>query len=528
MKTPKWYQEAIFYELYVRAFRDTSGDGNGDLRGVIEKLDYINELGVDCIWLLPIYPSPLKDDGYDISDYFGIHPDFGSLDDLKDLIREVHDRDMRIILDLVVNHVSDEHKWFQEGRKDPKSPYHDYFVWSDSKDRYAETRIIFLDTEESNWTWDEVAEKYYWHRFFDNQPDLNYDNPAVEEEIIKVMDYWLSLGIDGFRVDAVPYLIEREGTNCENLPETHAILKRMRRFTDEHYPDCVMMCEANQWPEDVREYFGDGDEFHMGFNFPLMPRIYQAVAQKDATPIYQIMKSLPEIPEDCQWTNFLRNHDELTLEMVTEEVRQFMWRYYAPNPRMKSNLGIRRRMATLMDNSDDKIALINSIMFTMPGTPIMYYGDEIGMGDNIWLPDRNGVRTPMQWSDAKNGGFSEAEKTYSPIIDDDVYGYKKVNVDAVKADRLSIYYQLRDMILKRKSSKVLQRGEVRWLESDDKELLSFERVLGDEKLTIVHNLSDRRKEVYFDGMMIDIYSGAEYENELQPYEFVWLKEYKEY
>ena len=313
MSTPKWYQEAIFYELYVRAFRDTSGDGNGDLRGVIENLDYIQNLGIDCIWLLPIYPSPLKDDGYDISDFFGINEDFGTLDDLKELIEKVHARDMRIILDLVVNHVSDEHVWFQEGRKDPKNPYHDYFVWSDSKEKYSETRVIFLDTEESNWTWDEVAQKYYWHRFFSHQPDLNYDNPAVEEELMKVMDYWLGLGIDGFRVDAVPYLIEREGTNCENLPETHAILKRMRRFTDDNYPDCMMMCEANQWPEDVREYFGEGDEFHMGFNFPLMPRIYQAVAQNDATPIRRIMQSLPEIPEDCQWTNFLRNHDELTV-----------------------------------------------------------------------------------------------------------------------------------------------------------------------------------------------------------------------
>ena len=522
MNTPKWYQEAIFYELYVRAFRDSSGDGNGDLRGVIEKLDYIKDLGIDCIWLLPIYPSPLKDDGYDISDYFGIHEDFGTLDDLKELIEEVHGRDMRIILDLVVNHVSDEHMWFQEGRKDPKNPYHDYFVWSDSKEKYSETRIIFLDVEESNWTWDEVAEQYYWHRFFASQPDLNYDNPAVEEEILKVMDYWLALGIDGFRVDAVPYLIEREGTNCENLPETHAILKRMRRFTDDNYPDCVMMCEANQWPEDVREYFGDDDEFHMGFNFPLMPRIYQAVAQHDATPITKIMQSLPEIPENCQWTNFLRNHDELTLEMVTEEVRQFMWGFYAPNPRMKSNLGIRRRMATLMDNDVRKIALINSILFTMPGTPIVYYGDEIGMGDNIWLPDRNGVRTPMQWNAAKNAGFSVADKTYSPVIDDVEFGFDKVNVDAVLADANSIYYRLKKMIEIRKKSDVLKSGDVNWIESEDVGLLVYERKWGDDVMIVVHNVTDEVKPFVVNDKMIDVYSGEVFENELPAYGFVWL------
>ena len=523
MNNSKWYQQAIFYELYVRAFKDTTGDGNGDLRGVIEKLDYVKDLGVDCVWLLPIYPSPLKDDGYDIQDFYGIHEDFGTMDDLKELIDEVHKRDMRLILDLVVNHVSDQHEWFQIGRKDPTHPYHDYFVWSDSKEKYNETRIIFLDVEESNWTWDEVAQKYYWHRFFASQPDLNYDNPAVEQELLDIMDFWLKLGIDGFRVDAVPYLIEREGTNCENLPETHDILKRMRAFTDANYPDCVMMCEANQWPEDVREYFGDDDEFHMGFNFPLMPRIYQAVAQKDATPIYEIMKTLPEIPENCQWTNFLRNHDELTLEMVSEEVRQFMWNFYAAEPRMRSNLGIRRRMAPLLENDVRKITLINSILFTMPGTPIVYYGDEIGMGDNIWLHDRNGVRTPMQWNDAKNAGFSNAEKTYSPVIDDEGFGFKKVNVDSVMSDKDSIYYQIQKMITLRKSSAILQNGGIEWLDGEDQSILAYKRVFDGNEILIVHNLSDETKEFVVEGEKKDVYSNSTFDNQLAAYQFVWLQ-----
>lgn len=524
MANKKWYQQAIFYELYVRAFNDTSGDGNGDLCGVIEKLDYIKTLGIDCIWLLPIYPSPLKDDGYDISDYYGIHKDFGSLEDLKKLIVEVHKRGIRIILDLVVNHTSDQHEWFQTGRKDPTHPYHDYYVWSDTKEKYSDTRIIFLDVENSNWAWDEVAQKYYWHRFFASQPDLNFDNPAVEKELINVMDYWLKLGVDGFRVDAVPYLIEREGTNCENLPETHEILKRMRKFTDANYPDCVLICEANQWPEDVRQYFGDDDEFHMGFNFPLMPRIYQALAQKDATPIYKIMKTLPEIPENCQWTNFLRNHDELTLEMVSEEIRQFMWGFYAPNPRMKSNLGIRRRMATILENDMRKVALINSIMFTMPGTPIIYYGDEIGMGDNVWLSDRNGLRTPMQWNNKKNAGFSTADKIYSPLIEDEEYGYQKVNVEAIIADKESIYYDLKKMIEIRKSNAILQNGKIAWIDEPDTEILTYSRILDGEKIIIIHNLTDQIKNYPFPKLKKDLFTNLEYKNELSPYQFVWLIE----
>ena len=436
-----WYKNAVFYEVYIRAFYDSNGDGHGDLRGLKEKLDYLQDLGVDCLWLMPIYPSPLKDDGYDIADYYRILETYGTLQDFKDLLDAAHERGMRVITDLVLNHTSDQHAWFQASRSSRESPYRDYYVWSDTDQKYQEARIIFVDTQKSNWTWDPGSGQYYWHRFYPSQPDLNFDNPAVQQEMLNAVKFWLDMGVDGFRADAVPYLFERDGTNCENLPETHAFLKRLRRFMDENYPGRILLCEANQWPEDVRPYFGDNDEFHMGFHFPLMPRIYMALRKADKQPLEWVLKRTPPIPEDCQWCVFLRNHDELTLEMVTEEERQWMWQEYAPDARMRLNLGIRRRLTPLLDNDRRKIDVANSLLFTMPGSPIIYYGDEIGMGDNIWLPDRNGVRTPMQWEDGLNAGFSSAteDQVYAPVIQDDPYGVQWVNVAAQQADPGSQY-----------------------------------------------------------------------------------------
>ncbi|HEX7434039.1 MAG TPA: maltose alpha-D-glucosyltransferase, partial [Anaerolineaceae bacterium] len=382
---PLWFKDAVFYEVYCRAYSDSNGDGHGDLRGLTQKLDYIHSLGVDCIWLLPIYPSPLLDDGYDIADFYGVHPDYGTLDDFKTLVKEAHGRGLRVIADLVLNHTSDQHPWFQASRSSRESPYRDYYVWSDTDQEYTGARIIFLDTEKSNWTWDPVAGQYFWHRFYSSQPDLNYDNPAVRQAMIDVMDFWLGMGIDGFRADAVPYLFEREGTNCENLPETHAYLREIRSFMDQKYPGRILLGEANQWPVDLRPYLGDGDEFHMAFHFPLMPRVFMALKRADVTPMLSILAQTPEIPENCQWCTFLRNHDELTLEMVTEEERQWMWAQYAPEPRMRLNLGIRRRLAPLLDGDRRKIELANALSFALPGSPILYYGDEIGMGDDIWM-----------------------------------------------------------------------------------------------------------------------------------------------
>jgi maltose alpha-D-glucosyltransferase / alpha-amylase len=435
-----WYKDAILYEVHVRSFCDSNGDGIGDLRGLTQKLDYIANLGVDCVWLLPIYPSPLKDDGYDIADYYNVHPDYGTLDDFKNLVIRAHELGLKVITDLVLNHTSDQHPWFQSSRSSPDSPHRDYYVWSDTENKYSQTRIIFIDTEPSNWTWDPVANQYYWHRFYACQPDLNFDNPEVQKEMFNVMRHWLDMGVDGFRADAVPYLIEREGTNCENLPETHAYLKSLRKLIDKHYPGKILLCEANQWPEDVRPYFGDNDEFHMGFHFPVMPRIYMSLRKEDASSLKWILDKTPEIPEACQWCIFLRNHDELTLEMVTDEERQWMWQKYAPQPRMRLNLGIRRRLTPLLDNFRPKLELAYSLLFTLPGSPIIYYGDEIGMGDNIWLDDRNGVRTPMQWNNSKNAGFSNArsENLYSPVIADSPYSPESVNV-ARPACRASIY-----------------------------------------------------------------------------------------
>ena len=480
MNEPLWYKNAIFYEVYVRAFRDSNGDGHGDLPGLTSQLDYLKWLGVDCIWLMPIYPSPLRDDGYDIADFTGVLKEYGTLEDFRDLVRGAHRRGIRVIADLVLNHTSDQHSWFQAARSDPNSPYRDFYVWSDTPDKYKDARIIFLDTEPSNWTYDEKAGQYFWHRFFSTQPDLNYDNPAVRKAMIDVLDFWMASGIDGFRADAIPYLIEREGTSCENLPETHEVIQQIRAYMNQYYPGAILLGEANQWPEDVRPYFGDGtNELHMNFHFPLMPRIFIAMKSADRTPIQWVLSKTPPIPQECQWCTFLRNHDELTLEMVTPEERQWMWEQYAPEPRMRLNLGIRRRLAPLLDNDPQKLRLAYSILFTMPGTPIIYYGDEIGMGDNIELFDRNGVRTPMQWSNEPNAGFSSADpsKLYAPVIATPPYDPATVNVGTQQSDPDSLLNHLRRLIALRKAMPVLAYGDMQWLDIPNKEILAFSRSL---------------------------------------------------
>ena len=513
-----WYKDAIFYEVYVRAFYDSNGDGQGDLPGLIEKLDYLQYLGVTCLWLLPIYSSPMCDDGYDISDYYTIMPEYGSVADFKRLVDEAHRRGIRIIADLVLNHTSDRHPWFQAARSSRSSPYRDYYVWSDSDQKYKEARIIFVDTQKSNWTWDPQAGQYYWHRFYPCQPDLNYDNPAVRAEMLNVMKFWLDQGIDGFRADAVPYLFEREGTNCENLPETHAFLKEMRRFMDEHYPGRILLAEANQWPEDVRAYFGDGDEFHMAFHFPVMPRIFMALRLGDVTPIVSILARTPAIPAGCQWCTFLRNHDELTLEMVTDKEREWMWAEYAPDPRMRLNLGIRRRLAPLLEGQRAKIELAYSLLFTLPGSPILYYGDEIGMGDNIWLDDRDGVRTPMQWDSGPNAGFSTApaEKLYLPVISSEEYGPHVVNVHDQMRDSLSLLNRLRHLIAVRKSAPALAHGSLRWAEVENTSVAAAWREIPGQRILALHNLSASAQDIEVDvgaGMPLtahDLLTGAEY------------------
>ena len=491
---------ALFYEVHIRAYRDSNADGKGDIPGLIEKLDYIKGLGVDCIWILPIYTSPLMDDGYDIADYYNVHPDYGTLADFKRLVGEAHQRGLRVIADLILNHTSDQHPWFQASRSDPASKYRDYYVWSETDDKYSDARIIFVDTEQSNWTYDEKAGLYFWHRFYASQPDLNYDNPAVREEMLNVMKFWLDMGIDGFRADAVPYLIEREGTNCENLPETHAILKSIRAYLDANYEGKVLLAEANQWPKDVRPYFGDGDEFNMGFHFPIMPRIYMAIRKGDPTPIHWIMAQTPEIPEGTQWCTFLRNHDELTLEMVTEEERQWMWNEYAPDPRMRLNLGIRRRFAPLLDNDHRKIMLANALLYSLPGAPIIYYGDEIGMGDNIWLPDRNGVRTPMQWDTSTNAGFSSApaDSLYTPVISEGEYAYQKVNVATETADPDSLLNKIKHLIKVRKDHPVLALGVYEFLQKEEKACLTILRSLNEQRLLCVLNLTGEVQSIQLD------------------------------
>lgn len=486
-----WYKDAIFYELHVKAFYDSNADGIGDFRGLMEKLDYLQDLGVDCLWILPFYPSPLRDDGYDISDFYNVHPSYGTLADFRAFLRAAHHRRIRVITDLVMNHTSDQHPWFQDARRSPKSRYRNYYVWSQTYQKYTDARIIFTDTERSNWSWDMEAGAYYWHRFFSHQPDLNYDNPQVRRAMLRVIRFWLDMGVDGFRMDAVPYLYEREGTNCENLPETHAYLREVRKAVDRSHPGRVLLCEANQWPQDVRAYFGDGDECHMAFNFPVMPRIFMGLRREDRLPIVDIIEQTPGIPANCQWGLFLRNHDELTLEMVTDEERDYMYHEYATDPRMKLNLGIRRRLAPLMSNGRRQMELLTSLLFTLPGSPIIYYGDELGMGDNIYLGDRNGVRTPMQWSGDRNAGFSRADTAalYSPLIMDPVYGYQAVNVEAQLRTPSSLLNWTKRMIRIRKRYPVFGRGSIEFLRPANRKVLAYLRSDGEQTVLVVANLS---------------------------------------
>jgi maltose alpha-D-glucosyltransferase/alpha-amylase len=487
----RWYQTAVFYELSVRGFYDGNDDGFGDFKGLIEKLDYLEWLGVDCLWLLPFYQSPLRDGGYDVSDYYSILPEYGDIGDVAVFIEEAHNRGMRVIADLVVNHTSDQHPWFQESRQSRDNPKADWYVWGDDPNRWSEARIIFLDTEPSNWTWDPVREQYYWHRFFSHQPDLNYDNPEVQAALLDVLRFWLDLGLDGFRLDAVPYLYERDGTNGENLPETHEFLKRLRKEVDANYPGTVLLAEANQWPTDVVDYFGDGDEFHMCFHFPVMPRMFMALRREQRYPITEILAQTPDIPDGAQWGIFLRNHDELTLEMVTDDDRDYMWAEYAGDPRMKLNLGIRRRLFPLIDNDLRKAELLHSLLFSLPGSPIMYYGDEIGMGDNIYLGDRDGVRTPMQWTPDRNGGFSRADfaRLYLPPVLDPVYGYQAVNVEAQMRDASSILQWVRRLLQVRKQHAVFGQGSFEVLGAENPSVFAFVRQIGDDVVLCVYNLS---------------------------------------
>jgi maltose alpha-D-glucosyltransferase/alpha-amylase len=492
---PHWYKNAVFYEVLIRGFYDSTGDGTGDIKGLTERLDYLQWLGIDCIWLLPIYASPLRDGGYDISDFMKILPEFGDLGDFVELVDEAHKRGLRVIADLVMNHTSDQHPWFKASQEDPDGPFGDFYVWSDSNEGYPDARIIFVDTETSNWQWDPVRGQYYWHRFFSHQPDLNFDNPAVQEAMLEVLRFWLDLGIDGFRLDAVPYLFEREGTNCENLKETHDYLKQVRREIDRLYPDRVMLAEANQWPADVVEYFGDpatgGDECHMAFHFPVMPRIFMAVRREQRYPISEIMAQTPKIPDNAQWGIFLRNHDELTLEMVTDEERDYMYSEYAKDPRMKANIGIRRRLAPLLDNDRNQLELFTALLLSLPGSPVLYYGDEIGMGDNIWLGDRDGVRTPMQWTPDRNAGFSACDpaRLYLPVIMDPIYGYQAINIESQQNNTGSLLHWTRKMIEIRKRHPVFGVGDYTELSASNPSVLAFVREYGEDRVLCVNNLS---------------------------------------
>jgi maltose alpha-D-glucosyltransferase/alpha-amylase len=537
---PLWYKDAIIYELHVKAFKDSNADGIGDFPGLLQKLDYLQDLGVTCLWLLPFFPSPLKDDGYDISDYLNVHPMYGTLDDFREVLAAAHDRGLQVMIELVVNHTSDQHPWFQAARRAPAgSRERDFYVWSDTEAKYKEARIIFSDTERSNWTWDPVAKQYYWHRFFSHQPDLNYDNPAVIEEILEVMRYWLDMGVDALRLDAIPYLVERDGTTCENVPETHEVIKRLRSEIDKDYLSRVLLAEANQWPTDVRPYFGDGDECHMAFNFPVMPRIYMALRQEDRFPITDIIAQTPAIPETCQWGLFLRNHDELTLEMVTNDERDYMYIAYSADPRMRINLGIRRRLAPLVDNNRRRIELLNSLLLSFPGTPILYYGDEIGMGDNIYLGDRNGVRTPMQWNADRNAGFSTAipARLYSPVIMDPVWGYEAINVEAQQGDPSSLLNWMRNMVALRKLFRVFGRGTIKFFDPSNRKVLAYLRQYEEERVLCVANLSRFAQPVDLDlaelgGLVpvemlgyvdFPVISDQPYRLTLAPYSFLWLE-----
>lgn len=488
-----WYKDAVFYELHVKTFYDSDGNGIGDFKGLTQKLDYLKGLGVDCIWLLPFYPSPFRDDGYDVSDFYSVHPEMGTLDDFKEFTKEAHKRGLRLIADMIFNHVSNEHPWFQEARKGKQNPFHDWFVWSDTDQKYKGTRIIFTDTETSNWTWDPVAKQYFWHRFFGHQPDLNFDNEEVREEIKNVIRFWLDLGLDGLRCDAVPYLFEREGTNNENLPETHAYFKDVRKMMEAEYPDKILLAEANQWPDDAIPYFGEGtgDEFHMSFNFPLMPRIYLSLAKHDSTALKDILRQTDKIPENAQWATFLRNHDELTLEMVTDEERDYMYKEYAKHPKMKLNLGIRRRLAPLVDNDRLTMELMTGLLFSLPGSPVIYYGDELGMGDNLFLGDRNGVRTPMQWTSDINAGFSLAdpEHCYLPPITNPAYHYETLNIRTEERLPYSFLNWVKLRLRDRRKSLAFGRGSLRILDTESKAVFAFTREYNEEVILCIYNLS---------------------------------------
>ncbi len=490
-----WFKRAVFYEVLVRSFCDANADGVGDLQGLRSKLDYLEWLGVDCLWLPPFMASPLRDGGYDVSDYKKVLPEFGTLDDFVELVRDAHARGIRVIIDFVMNHTSDQHPWFQASRSDPDGPYGDFYVWSDTDEGYPGARIIFVDTEVSNWTFDPIRKQYFWHRFFSHQPDLNFENPAVQEAILDALRFWLDIGIDGFRLDAVPYLFEAESTNCENLEQTHEFLRQVRKIVDDEYPDRVLLCEANQWPEDVVEYFGDldagGDECHMAFHFPVMPRIFMAVRRESRYPVSEIMERTPVIPQHCQWGIFLRNHDELTLEMVTADERDYMWTEYAKDPRMKANIGIRRRLAPLLDNDTNQIELFTALLLSLPGSPVLYYGDEIGMGDNIWLGDRDGVRTPMQWTPDRNAGFSAAEpgRMTLPVVMDAVYGFQVTNVEAQMQNTSSLLHWTRRMVHVRKQNPAFGLGTFHDVGGSNPSVLSYVREFGDDIVLCVNNLS---------------------------------------
>ncbi len=491
---PLWYRDAVFYEVPVKSFFDSTNDGTGDFNGLRIKLPYLHDLGVDAIWLLPFYRSPLKDDGYDISDYYSIQPEYGTLEDFKGFIAEAHALNIRVVADLVLNHISDQNQWFQDAKKSRDSPKRDWFVWSDSDMKYSGVRIIFIDSEISNWTWEPNTKQYYWHRFYSHQPDLNYDNPEVREEMKNVIRYWLRLGLDGFRCDAVPYLFEREGTSCENLPETHEYFKEIRKMMDEEFPGTILLAEANQWPSDAKQYFGKGDEFHMAFNFPLMPRMFISLARENSFPLINIINQTLPIPNNCDWAIFLRNHDELTLEMVTDEERDIMYNEYAKLPKMRLNLGIRRRLAPLVDNDRATLELLNALMLSLPGTPIIYYGDEIGMGDNVYLGDRNGVRTPMQWSYDRNAGFSTAdnEQLYSPVVTNPNYHYESVNVESELRSGSSLLNWMKKMLRVRKNySELLGRGGIRFIDQKNRRVLTYVREYKDQRMLCIFNLSRR-------------------------------------
>jgi maltose alpha-D-glucosyltransferase/alpha-amylase len=534
-----WYKDAVIYQLHVRTFSDSNADGIGDFAGLTQRLDYLEDLGITAIWLLPFYPSPLRDDGYDIADYTSVHASYGSLEDFKTFLAEAHRRGLRIIIEMVLNHTSDQHPWFKEARSSRENPRRDWYVWSDTDTGYQGVPIVFVDTETSNWAWDPISKSYYWHRFFSHQPDLNFDNPAVFEAVWEVMKFWLNLGVDGFRLDAVAYLVEREGTLCENLPETHAIIRELRKRLELAYLGTMLLDEANQWPADVRAYFGDGDEFHAAFHFPLMPRMFMAVKLEDRKPIIEILDQTPEIPDSCQWFIFLRNHDELTLEMVTDVERDYMYDEYAMDKTMRINRGIRRRLAPMMDNDRRRIELLSGLLMSMPGTPIVYYGDEIGMGDNIYLGDRNGVRTPMQWNSALNAGFSLAdpERLYAPVISNALYGYQAVNVDSQKRSEHSLLRWMKSLLQVRNAFQAFSRGTIQFFNPSNHRVLAYMRQFGEEKVLVVNNLSSSAQAVELDVQRYKGYIPIEmfgrnlfprfgnlpYLLTLGPYQFYWFQ-----